>query len=97
MKKDDEILNSLIGRGYIGSTLVSLLSKHKKNGGIIGTLAEAVILATFRANENAQKTNIPVYIEDKGIVYEVNSEGERKFIKKIQESLKKVPKKFQLH
>ncbi len=96
MKKDDDILKSLIAGGFIGAALGALLSKNKNNGGTIGALAGAVILATYRANENAQKTNIPVFIEENGIVYEVNSKGEKKFIKKIQESRKPVPEKFQL-
>ena len=96
MKRDDEILESLIVGGFIGAALGALLSKNKNEGGTLGALAGAVLLATFKANETAQKTNVPVYIEQDGNVYEINAIGEKKFIKKIKEYHKQIPRKFQL-
>ncbi len=94
--KDDDVIESLIAGGLIGAALGALLSKDKENGATLGGLAGAVLLATFKANEAAKKTNVPLYIEENGSIYEINSQGNKKFIKKIRESNSEVPKKFKL-
>jgi uncharacterized membrane protein YebE (DUF533 family) len=96
MQNDDEILQSLIVGGTIGAALAALLSNGKKETTRIGALAGAAILATLRANENAKKTNVPVYIEENNIIYEVNSKGEKKFIKMIEKSTHPVPLHYKL-
>ncbi len=85
-------MESLIERGLVGAALGALINKNDD----LGVLAFAVLLATFRANENAQKTNIPVYIEQDGAIYELSGNGERKFIKRIEESNKQIPEFFKL-
>lgn len=96
MENKDEVFESLIAGGLIGAALGALLSKNKGNGATLGGLAGAVLLATLKANENAKKTNIPLYIEEDGSIYEVNSKGVKRFIKKIHESDLSVPRKFKL-
>jgi hypothetical protein len=96
MKRDEDILKSLIIGDLIGSALEALLAKNKNGGETLGAIAGAVLLATFKAYENAKKTNLPVYIEKDGTVYETNASGETKFIKRIQEFNKIIPKNFQL-
>jgi hypothetical protein len=95
-KNDDDVIESLIAGGLIGAELGALLSKNKEDGATLGGLAGAVILATLKASENAQKTNVPLYIEENGIIYELSANGDKKFIKKIPESNLEVPKKFKL-
>lgn len=95
MKKDEEILQSLIAGGLIGAALGTLLSKDNDDT-TLGAIAGAAILATLKANENAQKTNVPVYVEEQGSLYEINSNGEKRFIKTINKSAKKVPEHFKL-
>lgn len=42
------------------------------------------------------KTNVPVYIEEDGVIYELNSVGEKRFVKRIENNHRTIPKKFQL-
>lgn len=96
MSKNNTTIEDLIAGGLIGAALGALLSKDKGNGATLGGLAGAVLMATLKANEDAHKTNVPLYIEENGSIYEVSAKGDKKFIKKIQESNLEVPKKFKL-
>ena len=62
MKNDEEIMESLIAGGLIGAALGALLSKNNGDQTMLGALAVATILATFKANEKAMKMNIPMYM-----------------------------------
>jgi len=81
-KEDDEILESLILGGIIGAGLGTLLSKEK--GTVIGAVAGAAVLASYKANLKAKKTNLPVFVMEDGVIYSVTSKGKRKLIKKIE-------------
>jgi len=83
MKNDNEILESLIVGGLIGAALGSLLSEKKGDGAALGALAGAVILATYKANEQAMQTNLPMYIVENGYLYQVQSGGVKKLIREI--------------
>lgn len=73
------------------------MSKDKEDGAILGTLLGTVFSATFKANQEAKKTNIPVYIEEKGKLYAIEPGGERHFIRDIQKPfVKRLPKRFKL-
>ena len=82
-KNDENIFQSLIAGGLIGAALGALISKDREEGATIGALAGAVILATYKANEQAQKTNLPVYIEEDGKLFEIQPGGVKRFIKDI--------------
>ncbi len=84
MNNDDEIIGSLIAGGIIGAALGSLLSEKNSAGEntFLGALAGAAIVATYKANQNAQKTNVPVYVEENGSLYEQTTNGEKRFIKR---------------
>jgi hypothetical protein len=56
-------------------------------------LAGAAILATFTANEKAMQTNVPMYVVQDGNLYQIQSCGIKKFIRKID----KPPVKLQEH
>lgn len=83
MKSDEQLLESLIAGGVIGAALGALLSKDKEQGATVGALAGAAIVATFRANEEAKKTNVPVMIEENGKLFVWHPDGRKEFIKDI--------------
>lgn len=96
MKQDGEILELLIKGGLVGATLGALLSKNKENGATIGALAGAAILATFRANEQAMQTNIPMFVEENNALYEIKADGSKHFVKHIIKPDQSLPKRFKL-
>jgi Glycine zipper 2TM domain len=95
MKNDDKILESLIAGGVVGAALGALLSKDKEPGAILGALAGAALLATFKANQQAIQTNVPMYIEENGSLYQVTA-GTKKFIRKIEKPTTKIEQRFKL-
>jgi outer membrane lipoprotein SlyB len=94
MSQNEEIIQSAIIGGLIGASLGALI--NKKDGGAIGALAGAVLLATVKANENAKKTNVPVLIKENDSIYEINANGEKRFIKTIQHFKRNIPQTFKL-
>lgn len=95
MKNDAKLIEAAILGGLIGAALEALISGGKKNSGL-GALAGAVISASFKANEEALQTNIPLILEEKNALYEVDSNGTKKFIRKLPRNNKQIPKKFTL-
>ncbi len=93
---DENIFQSLIAGGLIGAALGAILTKDKEEGATIGALAGAVILATYKANEQAQKTNLPVYVEEDGKLYEIKLGNEKRFIKNIPKPNFTPPRNFKL-
>jgi len=96
MKSDDEILQSLITGGIVGAALGALLSKNREDGAALGALTGAALLATFKANEKAMQTNVPMYIEEEGNLYHIQPGGVKKFIKKIDKPTVKLQQNFKL-
>ncbi|MCF8255809.1 MAG: glycine zipper 2TM domain-containing protein [Bacteroidia bacterium] len=96
MKNDEEIIESLISGGLIGAALGLLISKNKEEGTILGALAGAAIVATFRANEKANETKIPMVVEENGNLYQIHEDGKKTLIRKINKSLEKLPQNFKL-
>jgi hypothetical protein len=97
MKKDEEVLESLIAGGLIGGALGALLSKDKGNGGTWGALIGAVILATFKASERAKESNVAVVLLENGNLVEENSSGGKRILRPVEKISKRVPKHFKLH
>ena len=96
MKNDEEIMESLIAGGLIGAALGALLSKNNGDQTMLGALAVATILATFKANEKAMKMNIPMYMEENGNIYQLQTGGIKKFIRKIDKPSLNLPQHFKL-
>jgi hypothetical protein len=96
MKSDDQILESLLAGGLIGAALGALLSKDKEDGATIGTIAGAVILATYRANEQAMQSNVPVMIEENGKIYLLHPGGRKEFIREIPKSTVLLQNRYKL-
>ena len=93
MKNNDELFESLLVGGLIGAALGNLILDNK-NGSALGAIAGAAILASYTANENARKTNIPLLIEEDNKLYEIKRDGTKTFIKFIPKNIKYLPKKF---
>jgi len=96
-QKENDIIKSLLTGGIIGNALGVLLSKTKGAGAALGALAGVAILASVQANENAQKTEIPLVLEEDDALYEVHSDGTKKLIKRLPKKTNKfLPKNFTL-
>ena len=95
MKNDNEIFESLIAGGLVGAALGVLVS-GKKEGATLGAIAGATILATYKASQQAMQTNLPMYVEESGNLFEVQSGGTKKFIRKIEKPAIKLPQHFKL-
>jgi hypothetical protein len=93
MKNDTEILESLLVGGLVGAALAALISNNKSGIGL-GAIAGAVLLASFKANENAKKTNIPLLIEENNALYEQSPDGSKRFIKAIPKYQVEIPANF---
>lgn len=93
--EQEKIIEQAIVGGLVGAGLGLLLSGSNKDIGI-GALAGAAFFAALKANENALKSNIPVLIEEKGVIYEINSKGEKKIVKKIEKNQQKIPSHFKM-
>lgn len=94
MEKDQEIIESLITGGIVGAALGALVSG--KNGAALGALAGAAILASFKANEQAQKTGIPLIVEEGNALYQINPDGTKIFLKNLPQNMALIPEKFTL-
>ena len=90
------MLESLIKEGFLGASLDALLLSDQEEGLTFGLILGAAISATISANNDAQKTNIPIYIEEKGKLFAIEPSGTKKFIKNIKKIHHKFPDKFKL-
>lgn len=96
MEKENATLESLIKGGVIGAMLGAFLSKDKEEGALIGGLLGAAISATLRASEEAQKTNVPVFVEEDGKLYEITSSREKRFVRNLKKPQRSFPGRFKL-
>lgn len=96
MKKDDEIFESLMAGGLIGAALGALLSRNKEEGAAIGALIGASILGTYKANEKATETHVPMVIEENGKLYKINADGSRQFLRDLEKPKIKLQEHFKL-
>ncbi len=97
MENENVTLESLVKGGLIGVLLGTFLSKDKEEGAVIGGLLGAAIFATLRANEEAQKTNVPVYVEEEGKLYEITSSREKRFVRELKKPSRNLPERFKLN
>lgn len=95
-KEDNTIIEALVKGGLLGAAIGALFSKDKEEGAVIGAMLGAAISATMKANEAAQQTNIPVYVEEKGKLYAIDNNGQKRFIKNIKKSRHTLPQTFKL-
>lgn len=76
MNSDREIIESLVAGGLLGAALGALVSEDNR-GATIGAIAGAVIVASFRANQRAQATGIPVIEEQDNELVRLYPDGRR--------------------
>ena len=96
MSRKDDTMESLIAGGLIGAALGALLSKDKEEGAVIGAILGAAFSATLKANEEAQKTNVPVYVVEEGKLYAIEPGGAKRLIRSLKKSNTKYPNRFKL-
>lgn len=96
MNNDKEIIEALLAGGVIGAALGAILLKNKEEGAVLGALAGAALIATFKANEKAMQTNVPMYVEEDGNLYVVQKGGQKRFIRKIEKPTRKLQRSFKL-
>ncbi len=96
MESDNEILQSLIDNGSIGEALSALILAKNEEDSLLGTIAGAAILATFKANKMAMATNIPMFIEESGNLYYIQPGEQKKFIRKLEKPTIKLHRSFKL-
>ncbi len=95
MENDDKIIEHLIADGTIGTTLGAILTNKTKSNQL-GAIAEAALMATYNANQQAQKTNVPVYVKENEGLYEIKPGGIKTKIKSFKKNKTNLPKDFQL-
>jgi hypothetical protein len=95
-KQEDNTLESLIAGGFIGAALGAFLSKDKEEGAVIGALLGAAFSATLKASKEARNSNVPVFVEEDGKLYEINPSGEKRFIREIKKPSLNLPNQFKL-
>jgi len=96
MKEESSVIESLIKGGLIGAAMGALLSKDKEDGAVLGAILGAAVSATLKANEEAKKTNLPIYVEEEGNLYEIDALGNKNFIRTIKKPTKQWPDQFKL-
>ncbi len=80
---DETTVRSFIAEGIVGAVLGAIILGNGRKRSSIGALAGAVILATYKAFEQAQKTNIGVCIKEDNKLFEILPGGNKRFIKNI--------------
>ena len=95
MNEDKEIFDALILSGLIGTSLEALITETK-HGNALGALAGFAILASFRANQQAQKTNVPFLIVKNNALYEVQKNGVESFVRELPQQPSTIPQFFTL-
>ena len=96
MKNDDEILESLITGGLIGGAVGTLLLKNKGEGVTLGALIGAAILGTYKANQKATETHVPMVIEENDKLYQINADGSKQFLRNIEKPSVQLQEHFKL-
>ncbi len=96
MKEDNSIIESLVKGGLIGAAFGLLLSKDKEDGAVLGAILGAAVSATLKANEEARKTNLPVYVEEDGKLYEIDPRGNKRFVKDLKKNNSQFDEQFKL-
>ena len=93
MKSNKRKIETLFTKGIIGKLLLEFILK-KHNGSGTDLIAQIAVFSSFEANKKALKTKLPVIIEEDHKLYEINSNGNKKFIKHLKRSGKTIPQDF---
>ena len=94
MNNDNEIVKNLVAGGIIGAALGAMISDDNQQGATIGAIAGAVIFATLKANEEAKKTHVPFYIQEDFVLYKINTDGTKEFVRTVEKHKTDLKKHF---
>lgn len=87
-------LDQLIKEGLLGPIFGSRLLSSCEERDILGAIIRASSVATKKANLAALKTKQPFLISENGKIYEIQSSGEKKFIKELTVHSNDFPNNF---
>ncbi len=68
MDNGNRSIDSLVEGGLIGAALGALLASDQEEGAAVGALLGAAFAATMQAGIEAQKTNLPLFQEEDGVL-----------------------------
>ncbi|MBL7975309.1 MAG: hypothetical protein JNJ85_10375 [Candidatus Kapabacteria bacterium] len=94
MNNEKEIVQLLIRDGVVGTSLAALLTERQIDKASLSALAEAVLIATYQANQIARNTNVPFFIEEDGALFEIQKNKEKVFIRNIEKPSFQLPQHF---
>lgn len=94
-KNSDEIIEGALGGGLIGADLGAMLLGKSKDT-LAAALLGAAIGASVNAGKEAAAMNIPVMIEEEGVLYYVYANGSKKRIRRVRNSNSKLPSRFNI-
>ena len=87
-------IDQLIKEGLLGPVLGSKLSSSCEEMDVLGAVIRAASVATKKASLAALKTGQPFLTTENGKLYEIQSSGEKKFIKDFTLHSNDFPNKF---
>ena len=94
MNDESEIIKDLVVSGAIGAALGILITDDSQEGAIVGAIAGMALFATFKANNDAKKTQVPFFEQQNNVLYRIDANGEKHFFKMIEKSTVKLEKQF---
>jgi hypothetical protein len=94
-KNNDEIIESALIGGVIGTALGALISGKGKDT-LVAALIGAAIGASKQALAEAKENNLSVLIEEDGALYELRPDNSKRFIKKLKRTIPSIPPKFEI-
>jgi hypothetical protein len=94
-KSKDEIIERALAGGLVGTALGALLT-GKSEDTITAALVGAAIGASVKALKEAKEYNMPVMIEENGILFQLNPDGSKIQIRKLRISTKRIPQVFSI-
>ena len=94
-KNSDEIVEGALAGGLIGAALGAILLGKSKDT-LAAALLGAAIGASVSAMKEAEEKDIPVMIEENGVLYYLNGDGSKTRIRKVRNAGPKLPSRFNI-
>jgi hypothetical protein len=97
-EKDQETLDSLIKGSLLGAGLTALLKSGKADGEdlAVGALLGAALVAAFQASQRAEKTDVPVLIQEGESLFWKHADGKKVLYKHLPKAKYTSQSKFKL-
>lgn len=94
-QNNDEIIENALLGGVIGVALGALLTGKSKDS-LAAALLGAAIGASVTALNEAKENNLPVLIEENGVLYELYPDNSKRFVRKLRNPSPSIPSKFKI-